>query len=208
MIFRLPLLSLVSLSCFTLLFSVPAGADELPSIFNGKDLSGWKAPEGNKVWFTVSDHGTLDLQNGPEKSGQTLWTEKEYENFVMEFDFHFGEGTNDTGIYVRTEKEQIQIGISGSLKKDMTGLPYIAGKGYPVNNEDVLGRIASVLKLTDWNAMTIVAKGNNYAVWLNGKFIMSYDSESAVKKGPLGIQLHGNRVMSCKYRNIRLAELD
>lgn len=193
---------------FALFITNVCHAQDLPSIFNGKDLSGWKVPDGNQVWFTVGDQGVLKLSNGPEKKGQTLWTEKAYKNFVIEFDFHFGEGTNDTGIYIRTEKEQIQIGISGSLKKDMTGLPYIAGKGYPVNNKEVLEKIGSVLKLDDWNGMTIVAKGNNYAVWLNGKFIMSYDSDSAIEEGPIGIQLHGNRVMTCQYRNIRLAELD
>ena len=191
--------------------SFSASAQSLPSIFNGKNLDGWKLQEpqdGKNVWFTVDDEGNLSLQNGPEKKGQNLQTVKEYSNFVMEFEFQFGKGTNDTGIYMRGDKDQIQIGISGSLKKDMTGLPYIPGKGYPVNDDEVLKIIGSVLKLTDWNAMTIVAKGNNYTAWLNGVYIMSYDSDSAEEKGPIGIQLHGNREMSCKYRKIRLAELD
>jgi len=183
-------------------------AQELPSIFNGKNLDGWKVPDGENVWFTVSKDGVLDVQNGPEKKGQTLWTEKEFENFVMDFDFKFGKGTNDTGIFIRSEHEQIQIGISGSLKRDMTGLPYIPGKKYPVNGEEVEKTIASVLKLKDWNSMTIVAIGKDYTVWLNGKYIMNYKSDSAEVKGPIGIQLHGNREMSCQYRNIKLAELN
>lgn len=196
---------------FTLIVCPFAPADKLPSIFNGKDLKGWKLHkphEGKNIWFTVDGDGVLNLQNGPEKKGKTLETAKEYKNFVMEFDFKFGKGTNDTGIFMRNNGDQIQIGISGSLKKDMTGLPYIPGKGYPVNNEAVLKTIGSVLKLKDWNAMTIVAKGKNYSVWLNGKYIMSYESESAIEKGPVGIQLHGNREMSCQYRNITLAELN
>ena len=56
--------------------------------------------------------------------------------------------------------------------------------------------------------MTIVGKGKNYAVWLNGDFVMTYDSDSAIEKGPLGIQLHGNRDMSIDYRAIRIAEID
>ncbi len=180
-----------------------ASAEKLTSIFNGKDLKGWKAPEGNEVWFTVKE-GELRVQSGPEKKGQTLWTDKEYGNFVMEFDFKFGEGTVDTGIYMRNSHDQIQIGISGSLKRDMTGSPYIPGKGYPVEAKGV----KEILKLDDWNEMTIVAKGKNYSVWLNGRWVMSYDSDSAIEKGPLGIQLHGNRDMSCQYRNIRIAELN
>lgn len=191
---------------------------ELPSIFTGTDLSGWKAPEDN-IWWKVEE-GVLKVQSGPEKKGQTLWTEKEYGNFIMQFEFQFGEGTVDTGIYVRNSKDQIQIGISGSLKRDLTGSPYIAGKGYPVEatpgfpmmspEDHKPGKspgVKEVLKLKDWNSMTIVAIGRNYTVYLNGKYVMSYDSESASEKGPVGIQLHGNRDMSCAYRKMTLQEL-
>ena len=81
---------------------------------------------------------------------------------------------------------------------------YISGKGYPVEAKGV----KDILKLDDWNHMTIVAIGKNYTVWLNGKHVMSYDSESAIEKGPIGIQLHGNRDMSCFYRKMTLAELN
>lgn len=184
---------------------------ELPSIFNGKDLTGWKAPENN-IWYTVAD-GVLKVKSGPERKGSTLWTEKEYKNFIMQFDFKMGEGTVDSGIYVRNSKEQIQIGISGSLKRDMTGSPYISGKGYPVEaNQNLLTKpeekgVADLLKLDDWNSMTIVAKGKAYSVWLNGIHVMDYHSESAIEKGPVGIQLHGNRDMAIDYRNITLSEI-
>jgi hypothetical protein len=183
---------------------VAAGAayeGKLPAIFNGEDLSGWQAPEDN-IWWKAQE-GVLKVQSGPDQKGSTLWTEKEYENFVMQFEFKMGEGTVDSGIYVRNSHEQIQIGISGSLKRDMTGSPYISGKGYPVEAEGV----AELLKLDDWNWMTIVATGNNYAVWLNGAFVMTYDSDTAAEKGPVGIQLHGNRDMAIEFRNIGLAEL-
>ena len=182
-------------------FVCEAGAEELPSIFNGQDLAGWTAPADN-IWWKVQD-GVLKLESGPNKKGSTLWTENEYKNFVMQFEFKMGEGIVDTGIYVRNSKEQIQIGISGSLKRDMTGSPYISGKGYPV---EAIG-VKELLKTTDWNWMTIVANGKNYCVWLNGQHVMSYDSDSAIEQGPVGIQLHGNRDMSAEYRNIRLAEL-
>ena len=193
---RLMLLAL-SVCCL----STSAQAEKLPLIFNGKNLDGWVAPENNKVWFRADD-GILKVESGPDKKGQTLWTKDSYKDFVMEFDFKFGHGTVDTGIYVRNTKEQIQIGISGSLKVDMTGSPYISGKGYPKKAE-----VEKILKLKDWNHMTIVARGKNYCVWLNGKHVMTYDSDSAIEKGPVGIQLHGSRDMSCEYRDIRLAEL-
>ena len=177
-------------------------AGDLPPAFNGQNWEGWKLPENNSWWFAQG--GVLHLKSGPNKKGSNIWTEKEYQNFIMDFDFKMGHGTVDTGVFMRTEKEQIQIGISGSLKRDMTGSPYIAGKGYPVEGKGV----KELLQVDDWNHMTIVAIGKNYTVYLNGQHIMTYDSESAIEKGPIGIQLHGNRDMSAAYRKIKIAALN
>ena len=192
-----------SFIAFSILIILQSTADggELKSIFNGKDLTGWDVPDNN-IWFTVKD-GVLKLENGPQKKGQTLWTSDEYENFEMEFDFKMGKGTVDSGVYVRNSREQIQIGISGSLKRDMTGSPYISGKGYPVEAKGV----KELLKLDDWNTVKICAEGKKYTVWLGGEKIMTYESDSAIKKGKIGIQLHGNRVMSIEYRNLKARSL-
>ena len=192
-----------SFIAFSILLILQSTADdgELKSIFNGKDLTGWDVPDNN-IWFTVKD-GVLKLENGPQKKGQTLWTSDEYENFEMEFDFKMGKGTVDSGVYVRNSREQIQIGISGSLKRDMTGSPYISGKGYPVEAKGV----KELLKLDDWNTMKICAECKKYTVWLGGEKIMTYESDSAIKKGKIGIQLHGNRVMSIEYRNLKARSL-
>lgn len=40
------------------------------SIFNGKDLEGWAAPEGN-IWWLAED-GILQVRSGPEKKGSIL----------------------------------------------------------------------------------------------------------------------------------------
>lgn len=178
-----------------------AAADELPSAFTGRNFAGWQVPEGN-IWWKATD-GVLQVRSGPKQQGSTLWTTHEYGDFVMQFDFKMGEGTVDSGIYVRSETDQIQIGESGSLKRDMTGSPYIVGKGYPVEATGV----AEVLKPDDWNSMTIVAIGNTYVVWLNDKLVLTYESETAAKKGPIGIQLHAARDMAVDYRDIRIAEL-
>ena len=176
---------------------------KLKLIFNGKDLTGWKAPKGNDAagWYKAVD-GVLKVQSGPKKKGSILWTRKKYRNFVMEFDFRFGEGVVDSGVHVRNQ-DQIQIGISGSLKRDMTCSPYIPGKGYPVEAKN----IKKLLKAKDWNSMRIQAIGKEYTVWLQGEKVMTYKSASAIEEGPLGIQLHGSRDMSIDYRNLKLAEL-
>lgn len=194
-----PVVALLLLSLFG---PTPARAETLPPLFNGKDLAGWKVPDNNP-WWTVKD-GVLYAASGPKKQGSVLWTETQYRNFVMQLEFLFGPGTVDSGVFIRNESQQVQIGVSGLLKRDMTGSPYIAAeKGYPVEATGV----AELLKPEAWNRMTIVAMGPHYAVWLNGVPVLNYRSASAVELGPIGLQLHPDREMSIQFRNIRLAEL-
>jgi hypothetical protein len=193
------------LCCAVFLTSAAAliAGPKLKPIFNGKDLSGWEVPNGNDEagWYKAVE-GVLKIQSGPKKKGSILWSKKKYRNFVMEFDFRMGEGRVDSGVHVRNA-DQIQIGISGSLNRDMTCSPYIPGKGYPVEAKN----IKKLLKPKDWNTMRIQAIGKEYTVWLKGEKVMTYKSDSAIDEGPVGIQLHGGRVMSIDYRNLKLAEL-
>lgn len=190
-------LALIAAACLS---TAVRAEEKFEPLFNGKDLSGWKAPADN-VWYLVND-GILQIRSSPDQKGSVLWTEKEYSNFVMELEFKFISGTIDSGVHVRNE-DQIQIGISGSLKRDMTGSPYIPGKGYPVEAEGV----KELLKLDDWNHMRIEVRGMEYAVSLNGKKVMTYKSESGKEKGPIGLQLHGSRDMAIDYRNLKISEL-
>lgn len=186
---------------FGLLGSLLVQADESgKSLFNGKDLTGWKAPEGN-IWWIVED-GILKVRSGPDQKGSILWSDEEFTDFAVTLDFKFGEGIIDSGVHVKSQ-DQIQIGISGSLKRDMTASPYIPGKGYPVEAEGV----KELLKMDDWNTLKIEVKGMTYTSYLNGKKVMTYTSESGKEKGPIGLQLHGKRDMSIDFRNIKVVGL-
>jgi hypothetical protein len=55
--------------------------------------------------------------------------------------------------------------------------------------------------------MRIEVRGTEYAVSLNGKKVMTYKSESGKAKGPIGLQLHGDRDMAIDYRNLKVGEL-
>jgi hypothetical protein len=187
---------------FTLFVALVAYAQEpkLKKIFNGKNLKGWVAPENNTWWLV--DNKELLVKSGPDKKGSILWTEKKYRDFIVETDFKMLDGVVDSGIFLRSENDQIQIGISGSLKRDLTASPYIPKKGYPVE-----AKVKDILKLKDWNTMKVKVVGKSYTVWLNGIEVMNYTSEKIVDEGPVGLQLHPGNEMSIRYRNIRLAEL-
>jgi len=192
----------LAISAFILLGFAEVAAKK-NNLFNGTDLTGWKVPKGNENirWYQAKK-GILELRSGPKKKGSVLWTEKNYLDFELNLEFRFVDGTIDSGIHLRNS-DQIQIGISGSLKRDMTCSPYIPGKGYPVEAKNV----AKLLKAKDWNIMKIRAVGPKYTTWLQGKEVMNYESGSAKKEGPIGIQLHGNRNMKIDFRNVTVTEL-
>jgi hypothetical protein len=191
---------LASFLLLMVIVSTQAQDPKLKKIFNGKNLKGWVEP-ANNVWWTVND-GVLFVKSTAEKKGSILWTESKYENFIIQADFLMGDGTVDSGIFLRSEHDQIQIGISGSLKRDLTASPYIPKKGYPVE-----AKVKDILKLKDWNTMKVKVVGSTYTVWLNGNEVMTYTSENMPASGPVGFQLHPGNEMSCSFKNIRLAAL-
>src|SRR6187402_1336792 len=174
---------------------------KLKKIFNGRNLNGWVVPENNHDNWTVSD-GILHVKSDTSKKGSNLWTEKKYTNFIISAEFIMLDGVVDSGIFLRSENDQIQIGISGSLKRDLTASPYLPKLKYPVE-----AKVENILKLKDWNTMKIKVVDKTYTVWLNGVEVMTYSSESIPANGPVGLQLHPGNVMSIDYRNILLAEL-
>lgn len=181
-----------------------ATESQMTAIFDGDDLDSWEIPVNN-VWWSM-DQGTLWAKSDPDKTGSILWTKKKYKNFVVQMDFKFGEGTVDSGIFMRGDDEvnaQIQIGESGSLKRDMTASPYVPKQGYPVEATGV----KELLKMNDWNTIKATAVGNSYKVWLNGTEVMNYTLENANLEGPIGIQLHPSRDMTIQFKNILASEL-
>jgi hypothetical protein len=185
---------------FLLVGSLNSQAQKLKKIFNGKNLDGWVIPQPNNDNWKVANK-ILTVTSDDTRKGKTLWTEKSYKNFIIQADYKNVSGIVDSGFFLRSEKDQIQIGISGSKKRDLTASPYIPGKGYPKEAS------LNSLKADDWNTMKIKVEGNSYTVWLNGVEVMNYTSEGMINEGPIGIQLHPGNVMSIQYRNIVLAEI-
>ena len=61
------------------------------SLFNGKDLAGWKIPEGDGGHWKVVD-GVIDYDAQSEATGdKTLWSDREYRDFVLQIDWRLKE---------------------------------------------------------------------------------------------------------------------
>ncbi|MDA1288661.1 MAG: DUF1080 domain-containing protein [Bacteroidetes bacterium] len=174
--------------------------------FTGVDFTNWDVPENN-IWWSVTPDGELEANSDPDETGSTLWSSASFSDFTMRLEFKMGEGVVDSGVFIRGENPQnpqIQIGISGSLKRDMTGSPYVPSQGYPV---EALKDYPNVLVPNDWNSMEIKAIKNVYEVWLNGISVLNYTLENANLDGPVGLQLHPGRTMDIKFKNIYLKPL-
>ena len=185
---------------FALAASFSAVAGPPPGIFDGKDLDGWKV-DGAPLW-SVHD-GVLTGRSNAKKRGSVLWTKKKFRDFVLEFEFRM-EGAGDSGVFLRSINEQIQIGVSRSLKRDMTGSPYIGSKrGYPVEAKAAHALVGK----GGWIPMKIEAKGGRYRVWVAGKQVLDYRSDTAPMEGPVGLQVHPGVEMKIEFRRLKLKEL-
>jgi len=174
--------------------------------FNGKNFKNWVEPNNN-IWWTINKEGHLVAQSDPDQKGSTLWSTQKFRDFVIKLDFKMGHGTVDSGVFIRGENPQnpqIQIGISGSLKRDLTASPYVPKQGYPI---EALKNHPDLLQQKAWNTLEVRAEKNRYQTWLNGVKVLDYHLENANLEGPTGLQLHPKREMSISFRNIYLKEL-
>jgi hypothetical protein len=100
----------------------------------------------------------------------------------------------------------LQIGVSGSLRVDMSGSYYVAKAGYPE-----AGQAKNAKELIkpegEWNTFRIQAKGDTFTCWINGVKASEYTDPKFAGAAPLGFQIHPNVAMKCEYRNIRIVEL-
>ena len=197
--FALPLLLLL---CTVVCRAEEKPADvQLQPLFNGKDLTGFKAPSPNPWWKVVD--GVLVGESSPDKKGNVLYTDKAYGDFALESDVRFPDNIDSGFIYGKPEL-QVQIGVSRSLKVDMTGSIYYKGK-YPP--EARAKGVDKLLKVGDWNTIRMEKKGKTTKVWLNGQHVLTFDCPEEIKPAPIGLQIHPGVVMKVEFKNLKTAEL-
>ena len=179
-------------------------------IFNGKDLSGWTAKdnkavqESGKYWSVAAGEIVGD---NPDKKNSVLWTDAEFGDFELTVEFKTESPDYDSGIFLHGESHQVQIGISRSMKVDLTACIYapIDGKGgYPAISD----KVKTVHKLGEWNTMKIVVEGKRIRTWLNGEEFVDYTGAKFREKGSIGLQLHAGVHQEMQFRNLKLVVPD
>lgn len=184
--------------------ALQACQDQQVKLFDGKTLDGWVCgPE------EVSDHWRVEegmlVGENMDKLASILWTTAHYGDFELELEYMTPSGDYDSGVFLRGESHQVQIGISRSLQKDMTGCIYapIDERGsYPAQTD----KIGDFHHEGEWNQLKIIVKGNRIQTFLNGEPFVDYEAVRMPEEGPIGLQLHGGVHMVVKFRDILLRE--
>ena len=201
------------------------------SIFNGTDLTGWvygksgKGENKSGKGYRVEER----LIYCTKEDGGNLYTEKEYADFVLRFEFKLTENANNgIGIRAPLEGDSAYVGMEIQVLDD-GGSQYKTLQPYQYHGS-IYGVVACKRgfqkPVGEWNSEEITAKGRHITIKLNGTTIVEANlddvkDEAILKahrdlskpegsrgiantKGHIGFLGHGARV---EFRNLRVKEL-
>lgn len=199
------------------------------SLFNGKDLTGWKGLVGNPITRVKMNPGQLaeaqekaneEMRSGwAVKNGELIFTGKgdniatikKYGNFEMLIDwkiFNDGQKDGDAGIYLRGTP---QVQIWDTSRRDVGAQ---VGSGGLYNNQKHRSTPLKVADnpLGDWNHFDIKMIGDRVTVYLNGELVTDnvplenyWDRNLPLwPEEQIELQAHGSRI---GYRDIYIREL-
>jgi HEAT repeat protein len=191
-------------------------AEGFVPLFNGRDLDGWT---GGGSGYAAED-GKIVVH--PERGGGNLYTTKEYEDFVLRFDFKLTPAANNgLGIRAPLQGDAAYAGMELQILED--GSPVYWGLAPYQYHGSVYGVVPArrgVLRPPgEWNSEEVTVKGRRVAVVVNGTTIVDADLDAATasgtadgrdhpglkrKSGHVGFLGHGSIL---EFRNIRLKEL-
>jgi hypothetical protein len=203
------------------------------TLFDGKDLTGWKEFPGKKSKFAVID-GAINVKDGPGD----LQTVGKYKDFVLQLECISNGKHLNSGIFFRCRDNEYQNGYEAQIRNQFTPE---ATQDYTIEEYDpktnkLIGKnkIKStavdygtgaiyrrqparkeMAKDGEWFGMTIVAHGNHLATWVNGVQVTDWHdnrpkSDNArtgckLEAGHISIQGH-DPTTNLSFRNFRIAE--
>ena len=202
----------------------PAEARFVP-LFNGKDLTGWKADSGPPGQWKVEDGAIVGRSAGFNSLGHLLTT-ADYSDFVLRLEY-WVERNGHGGIVFRASPGErwgtpppgipahptIKLMDPNFKKKDPTGATHwvTSGKAY-----DSTPTSSFLLASETWHSVEIVVKGDTLTATFDGKHKVEQklspgpmgqgDLVPGLKRtrGKIGFQAH---TKSVKFRNIEVKEL-
>lgn len=207
------------------LAEMPSGPG-FQSIFNGKDLTGWKGLVADPVKRAKMDAATLQKEQAKADAkmrtgwkvenglliftgeGDNLCTTKKYGDFEMFVDWKITKD-GDAGIYLRGTP---QVQIWDTARRNVGAQ---VGSGGLYNNQQNPSKPTMVAdnEVGEWNTFRIIMKGDRVSVYLNGEQVVNnvmlenyWDRGMPIfPEEQLELQAHGTYVA---YRNLYVREFE
>jgi hypothetical protein len=174
---------------------IPAG---FATLFNSKDLTGWKIPEGdNGHWKVIN--GIIDYDAASEaETDKNLWTAKTYKNFILYVDWRIketpyknpgvpiilpsglhkkDENGEDIAMIVPDSDSGILLRGVGKCQANIWGWPIGSGEVYGYRMDEkmpaevrrsVTPKVNADKNIGEWNTFKITLRANLLSVELNG----------------------------------------
>lgn len=202
--FHLPMKRLL----FALLVTCAPALAESQALFNGKDFTGWKG-EG----YTITD-GVITCS----PKGRFLQTEKEYSNYILDFEFKLPPGGNNgLGIHYPGSGDAAYTGMECQILDD-TAKKYAkleVGQYHGSLYKLAAAKRGFLMPVGKWNKKRITVNGPKITVELNGTVILEADLSELEKKHPKhqGVKRRSGHIAFCghgdpvSFRKIFIKEL-
>lgn len=221
------------LPLFTAIADTPAYAQSSVSMFNGKDLSGWK---GRSDIWTVKEGaitGTTSADNPLKENTFLVWTEANPKDFELTCQFKISAQGN-SGIQYRSELIDEEKFVVKGYQADIDASLRYAGILYEEKGDGILcqrGEKSTVMskKKIDkesvadgvelgkkihsgqWNTYRIVAQGNHLKHYINdvlmSETIDNRGPEKAASQGIIALQVHVGPPMEIQFKDLELRNL-
>ena len=181
------------------------GYGQKTTLFNGKDLTGWKI-HGTELWY-VEDN-LLVCESGPDEKYGYLSTEKYYNDFILTLEFK-QDANGNSGVFFRSTLEgtkisgwQVEVAPPGN---NSGGIYESYGRGWLIKPNPEKDK---VLKMGDWNRMKIKVVGDKVTTWINGTKMVSFkDEKIGGGRGSIALQIHDGGGIKVKWRNLKVQVL-
>jgi len=188
----------------------------IKSIFNGKDLRGWKPLVGPN-WpskFSVVD-GCLNIVNG----GGDIQTEEQWKDFCCQLDIKSNNENPkkplNSGVFFRAEPGKFWWGYEAQIRNEFSDgdrtKPVDFGTGAIYSRQPARRVVPSE---NEWYTMTIVAAGNHISTWVNGYQATDYtdtnppgaprEGKCKIEAGAISLQGH-DPTTNMLFKNIKVA---
>ena len=195
----------IRLMVICLFYSLVTNAQNKVSLFNGKDLSGWKI-HGTEKWFV--ENGNLVCESGPDKQYGYLSTDKTYKNFELTLEFK-QEANGNSGVFFRSSIDGVKI--SGwqcevaPVNHHTGGIYESYGRGWLIQPDSTKEKY---LKTGKWNKLKLKVIGDEVTTWLNGhQMIYIKDEKIGAGNGFIALQIHDGGGIKVRWKKIMIKEL-